>query len=59
MKHANGMCSGAMLYILSFIKGIQKLTGGIRSHRYHSELIGLVLIFQNKESRLKTELFNI
>jgi hypothetical protein len=51
------MGSGAMIYIPSFMKtgsDIQKLIGGGGSsqrHRQHSDLISLLLCFQNKKSR--------
>jgi hypothetical protein len=57
MKYAVEMGSGAMIYIPSFIKigpGIQKLIQGEpQTHRQHSDLISLLLIFQNNESRLE------
>jgi hypothetical protein len=53
-KYAVEMRSGAMIYIPDFMKtgsGIQKLiTGGI--HRQHGDHISLLLLFQNKKSRL-------
>jgi hypothetical protein len=51
MKYAVEMGSSAMIYISSFIKicsGIQNLT-----QREHGDLISLVLLFQNKESKVK------
>jgi hypothetical protein len=54
MRYAAEMGSGAMIYIPSLIKigsGIQKLIGGI--HRQLGDQIYLILLFQNKESRLK------
>jgi hypothetical protein len=46
-----------MIYIESFIKislGIKKMIGGnSQTHRLHSDLISLLLLSQNKESRLK------
>jgi hypothetical protein len=58
MKYAVEMGSGAMIYILSFIKtgsGIQKLIRRIHreTHIQHGDLISLLLFFQNKESGLK------
>jgi hypothetical protein len=57
MKYAVKMGSGAMIYILSFIKivaGIQTLIGGnSQAHRQQGDRISLLLFFQNKESRLK------
>jgi hypothetical protein len=56
MKYGVQMGSVAMIYIPTFIKigsGIQKLIRGI--HRQHGDLITLILLFQNKESRLKIE----
>jgi hypothetical protein len=46
------MDSGAMIYIASFIKiasGIQKLIG---EDTEYCNLIGLLLFFRNKESRI-------
>jgi hypothetical protein len=48
MKYAVEMGSGAMIYILSFIKigsGIQKLMGGrdSQTHRQHGDLISQLL----------------
>jgi hypothetical protein len=42
--------SGAMIYLPSFIKMANSET-----HRQHGERIGILLFFQNKESRLKTK----
>jgi hypothetical protein len=62
MKHAVETCSGAMAYIPSFIKigvAIQKLIGGdihVQTHRQNGDIMGLLLVFQNKESRLKMAL---
>jgi hypothetical protein len=59
MKYSVDMGSGAMIYILSFIKtgsGIQKLLEETHRHRdtQHGDLISLLFIFfQNMESRLK------
>jgi hypothetical protein len=59
VNYAIEMNSGAIIYVPSFIKigsGIQKLIGGgihIQKHRRQSDLINLLLFFQNKESRLK------
>jgi hypothetical protein len=43
------MNSGVMIYIPSFIKiggAIEKLIGGdIQTHRYHGELVRLLLLF--------------
>jgi hypothetical protein len=48
-----------MIYIPSFVKtgsGIQKLVGGGGGvHRQHGDLIGPLLFFKNKESRLKPD----
>jgi hypothetical protein len=59
MKYAVEMGSGAMVYILNFIKTgsvIQKLIGGnTQTHKQHGGRISLILFFQNKERRLKTE----
>jgi hypothetical protein len=59
MKYAVEMPSGTMTYIPSSIKigsGIQKLIGGgdTQTHGERSDLISLLLFFQNKGSRLKT-----
>jgi hypothetical protein len=54
MKYIVEMGSVAIMYIPSFIKtgsGIQKLIAGI--HKQHSDLISLLLFFQNIESKLK------
>jgi hypothetical protein len=57
-----------MIYVPSFMEigsGIQKLIGGIHrptdthTHRLQDDLIGLLLFFQNKESRLKNCIFKI
>jgi hypothetical protein len=57
MKYSVEMGSSTMIYIPSFIKigsGIQKLIwGNARAHTQHSDLISLLLFFQNKESKLK------
>jgi hypothetical protein len=54
MKYAVEMGSGAMIYILSFIKigaGIQKLLKGI--HRRDGDRISLLpFFFQNKEGKM-------
>jgi hypothetical protein len=46
MKYANEMVSGAMVYILSFIKigsGIQKIIkGDSQTHRQHGDHISLL-----------------
>jgi hypothetical protein len=53
------MASGGMIYIPSLIKiglGIQKLLGGggyTYRHRQQGDFISLLLLFHNKESRLK------
>jgi hypothetical protein len=52
------MDSGVMIYIPSFIKigsAIQKLIGEYIDTRQHGYFISLLLLFQNKESRLKIE----
>jgi hypothetical protein len=58
MKCAVELGSGVMIYILSFIKigsGIQKLLRwDTQKHRQHGDSISLILFFQNKKSRLKT-----
>jgi hypothetical protein len=49
------MDSGAMIYIPSFINigsGMQKIIEG-DTHRQHGDLISLLLLLLNKESRLK------
>jgi hypothetical protein len=49
------MGSGAAVYVPSFIKigsRIQKLIGGIHTHRQQRDLISLRLFFQNKKRRL-------
>jgi hypothetical protein len=55
MKYAVEMGSGAMIYILSFIKigsGIQKLIGeDTQTHRQHGDHINLLVFFRNKESK--------
>jgi hypothetical protein len=55
------MGSGTMIYIPSFVKndsGIQKLTlgggGDSKKHMQDVNILNPTLIFQNKESRLKT-----
>jgi hypothetical protein len=53
MKNAVQMGSGIMMYVPNFIEirsGIQKLLGGIhiQAHRQQSDLISLLLFFQNK-----------
>jgi hypothetical protein len=56
MKYAVRMGSGTMKHIPSLIEivsGIQKLIGG-ETHRQHGDHISLLLLFQNKESKLKT-----
>jgi hypothetical protein len=58
MKYAVEMGSGAMIYILSF-KKIGSATRNVdkedtQTHRHHGDLISLLLFFQEKESRLKT-----
>jgi hypothetical protein len=55
LKYGVEMGSVAIIYILSFIKigsVIRKLMGG--ANRQHSDCMYLLLLFQNKESRLKT-----
>jgi hypothetical protein len=57
MKYAAETGSGAMIYILIFIKlcqAIQKffLGGDKKTHRHHGDRISR-LFFKNKESRLK------
>jgi hypothetical protein len=52
MKCAAEVGSGAVICISSFIKicsNIQKLWG---IHRQHGDIISLLLLFQNMESRL-------
>jgi hypothetical protein len=53
MKYAVEMGSGAMIYILSFIKtssGIRKFMGeDTQTHRQHGNIISLLLIFKDKE----------
>jgi hypothetical protein len=65
MKYAVEMGSGAMIYKPSFVKigsGTQKFMGGgeggrhIQKHRQHGDLISLLSLFQNKESRLNIPL---
>jgi hypothetical protein len=55
MKYAVEMGTGAMIYILNFIKigsGIQKLIGKYsQTRRQHGDLISLPSFFQNTESR--------
>jgi hypothetical protein len=55
------MGSGAMICIPSFImigSAIQKLTmGDTQTHRQHGDRISLLLFIQNKESRLKINIF--
>jgi hypothetical protein len=61
MKYAVAVASGGMMYIPSFItigSGIKKLLGGgcytfRQAHRQQGDLIGLLLFFQNKGSRVK------
>jgi hypothetical protein len=58
MKYDVEMGSGAMIYIPSFIKigsGIQKLRGDTNTatHRQQGIFISVILLFHNKESRLK------
>jgi hypothetical protein len=57
MNYAVEMDSGAMIYIPSFIKigsGIRKLIRrDSKTHRPHGDLISLLLLFQNKERKLK------
>jgi hypothetical protein len=57
MKYVVVIGSGAMVYIPNYIKagsGIQTLIrGGTQPHRQQGDLISLLLVFQNKESRLK------
>jgi hypothetical protein len=57
MKYVVEMGSDAMIYAPSFIKidsGIQKfILGDMQTYRQHGDHIGLLLFFQNKESRLK------
>jgi hypothetical protein len=58
MKYAVEMGSGAVIYIISFVKigsGIQKLMGGgggTQTHRQLGDGISLLLFIKNKESRL-------
>jgi hypothetical protein len=57
MKYAVEMGSGAMIYtyipsLTNTGSGIQKLIGG-GTHTQEADLISLLLIFQNKGSRLK------
>jgi hypothetical protein len=52
MKYAVEMGSGAMIYILRFIKigsGVQNLMGG-GGHRQHGDLISLLLSFKIKKA---------
>jgi hypothetical protein len=54
MKYAVEMGSGAMKYILNFVKigsGIQILIGKV--HTQHGDRISLLPFFQNRGSRLK------
>jgi hypothetical protein len=47
------MGSGAMIYIPSFIEigsGIQKLIGGIHTHRQQRDLISLLYFFKIREA---------
>jgi hypothetical protein len=56
MKYAVEMGSVAMIYIQRFIKIgsiIRKLLRGIHRHSQHGDLVRLLLLFQNKEIRLK------
>jgi hypothetical protein len=58
MKYAVEMGSGAMIYMPSFIKfgsDIQKFVEDIYTdrHRHQGDLISLLFLFQNKESKLK------
>jgi hypothetical protein len=59
MEYAVEMGSGAMVYIISFIKigsSIQRLIeGDSQTHRQHGDLISLLLFFQNKENALKSK----
>jgi hypothetical protein len=58
MKGTVEMGSGALIYVLSFVKigcGIKKLMGRGDTHRQQGDLINLLLFFQSKESSLKTE----
>jgi hypothetical protein len=65
MNYAVEMDSGAMMLILSFIKigsDIQKLLGcGIhtQTHREQGDFISLLLFFQSKEGRLKSNYFGL
>jgi hypothetical protein len=55
MKYAVQMSSGAMIYIPSFMKirsDIQTLIG--RTQRQQGDRTRLLLLFRNKESRLKS-----
>jgi hypothetical protein len=55
MKYPAEMSSGATIYIQHFTKtgsGIKKLTWG-DTHRQHGDRISLLLLFQNKESRVR------
>jgi hypothetical protein len=61
MKHAVEMCSVAIIYIPSFIKiisGIQKLIWGIHRHTDNTEIVYVLFLFQNKESRIKRMIFS-
>jgi hypothetical protein len=52
MKYAIEVSSGAMIYLLSFIKigsGIQKLIGGVHRHGQQSDLISLLLYFKMRK----------
>jgi hypothetical protein len=58
MKYAVKMGSGAMIYMLSFMKfrsGIQKLIERrhTQTQRQHADSLSLPLFFQNKLSKLK------
>jgi hypothetical protein len=57
VKYAFEIGSGVIIYVPSFIKtgsGIQKLLGvDSQRHRQEGDLIGLLLFFKKKESRLK------
>jgi hypothetical protein len=58
MKHAVEMISGGMIDIPSLIKigsGGRKLEGGMHTDtpRQQGDLISLLLLLQNKESRLQ------
>jgi hypothetical protein len=51
MEYAIDMGSGAMIYIPSLRHS--EADGGIQTHRQQGDLISLLSVCQNKESRLK------